>query len=348
MAKEWSKDVAKKAAESSEQVKKKIDTTKKLSKEFTQKPVENDVIDNAFYVLFWPNIGLFLFLIFLPVQPEYKIFIFGLYLLGSIAYIFLVIRSSYSKNNYMNSRDFYENILHHPGTIRHKVYKNMGIPFSISLFAFIIFYYFNLSISVIPALEIDLFTLSIFTFLLWILICSSQVLLCRNTSVLFFKDYNFYKANEKLQEYKSDLTIDKKTKLLLDVLKTYNKYIARRTGFEIRDSTKVCSKILSNSNKSVDDLVNDMKSSFDQDNKNYDSNGQLKNDGLSPLRTICAMFNEYDEILKYGHSKEKIKAYLRPLIPMLGPALGFIIPIVARQMGLDLTTTFDSLINPSN
>jgi hypothetical protein len=134
--------------------------------------------------------------------------------------------------------------------------------------------------------------------------------------------------------------LDKKAELLINVLKTYSKYIERKTKFKITDVTKVCSKILTDRNLSIDEALRQLENSFKTDSAT-DNKGQLMNDGLTPLKTISAMFdNKWSEdILKKGSSKEKISFIARPLIPITGTVITFIL----SQLGV----RFDQILRSS-
>lgn len=87
----------------------------------------------------------------------------------------------------------------------------------ISLFAFIVIYYLNLSnVQLIPALSsVNLFEFSVYALVLWILVYSSQILLCYSTPAVLSKDYNFFEAQEKLDSIRGNLSLNIKAKLLI-------------------------------------------------------------------------------------------------------------------------------------
>lgn len=181
-----------------------------------EQPIQDDPVDRIGYGLLSPNIGAFLIIVPLPLKPQQEILALGAYVLGSMNFILSRIRVYYIANG-RNSKQFYKNMVRRRSSIRHRIYNKLGYFFMISLFAFIVIYYLNLSnVQLIPALSsVNLFEFSVYALVLWILVYSSQILLCYSTPAVLSKDYNFFEAQEKLDSIRGNLSLNIKAKLLI-------------------------------------------------------------------------------------------------------------------------------------
>ena len=308
---------------------------KETSREFTKKPTQNDPLDVVIVTLFWLTAAIFLSLIFFPAPSQYKILFFLFYFLFSI--VFIIYKTKIIIKRYGGMKDLYQKIL--PVT-RSRIYNKVPYLFAISLSVFFIIYYYVLTNQTSPLPVPDLSSLHLFeinlsTFITWVIVSTCLVMLCYRIPVLFLKDFNYYYAKRLLEHsvIRSDSPISEKINILKDVLKAYDKYIQRRTKFKISNINKICSKILEDPKLSIDKVLHDLTVSFQEDiGSELRIKAQLMNDGLTPLKTISSkLSNDWPyEILKKGSSGENIVLFARPLLPITGTLITFIL----SQMGI--------------
>jgi hypothetical protein len=272
---------------------------------------------NIFTVFFYIDIALFFLLILIAISEEFKILIFLVYFLSSLLLIFLLIR------HHLKTYSIKEFIANTKSIKLYETYRKALYIIPSALIAFIVYYYVTsiMHLPFGPALS-PLFSFSINTLILFFIVVYCHITFSYTAPSFLSKEFNFYEAQSYINKTISE-DIDEKIKFLTQGLNTYNKYLRKRLKLQLKITTNVCSKIITDPNTDItlNDPLNDLRISFDNDE-----------DKLKPVKAISVLLNnrKADEILTDipNRLRQRITDYGRAIGPLVGAATAVITVIL--------------------